>query len=108
MQGVGILERTERSANVKTNDFTSVKSSFLLADCPPTHKLVDGQPTKSFMASNELPRGYWRWEPHEDAIVKARKASGARHKVIARELGRTPASVNNRVLYLRSLDQEAA
>lgn len=58
--------------------------------------------------SNDLPRGYWRWDAAEDAELRSLKRSGARHKVIARQLGRTPASVNYRALLLKALDEAEA
>lgn len=52
--------------------------------------------------SNDLPRGFWRWGPGDDARLREMKRGGARHKVIARELGRSPASIDGRVLILKA------
>lgn len=51
--------------------------------------------------STDLPRGYWRWQPEDDRKLVDLKKAGARHKAIARELGRTPSSVDHRTAYLR-------
>jgi hypothetical protein len=58
--------------------------------------------------STDLPRGYWRWEPADEQLLLDRKSEGARHKAIARELGRTPTSIDNRVRLLADADKIAA
>ena len=43
-----------------------------------------------------LPKSHWRYSRREDRTLVRRKMRGERDKTIARDLGRTAASVNNR------------
>lgn len=48
-----------------------------------------------------------RFNRAEDNLLVRRRSDGARDKVIARELGRSPSSVNNRLQTLRRRIREA-
>lgn len=46
---------------------------------------------------NAILRHRFPWTPEDEALLVQRKRSGARHKQIARELNRTPRSVDEQV-----------